>query len=99
MCGLGDIILEKNKKGKLTENKCFVPNEEVLDFFHGFFNIPTIEKLSFIIAHVRILGSMEFRKTINDFFCANASKNNVKFKKDYAEKFSEATGIEIQSQH
>ena len=55
--------------------------------------ISTIEKLSFHLYHVRILGSMEGGKTVNDFFRANASKNDIKFKKDYAEKFSKATDI------
>ena len=32
-------------------------------------------------------------------FHGNASKNNIELKKDYAEKSSETTGIEIQSQH
>ena len=52
------------------------------------FYIPTIEKLSFHLARVRIIGSMECGKTINDCFRANASKYNINFKKDYAEKFS-----------
>ena len=42
---------------------------------------------------------MELGKTRNDCFCANELKNNIKFRKDYEEKFSEATSIEIQSQH
>ena len=62
-------------------------------------NVSTIEKLSFHLAHVRILGSMECGKTINDCFRANASKNNIEFKKDYAEKFTEVTGIEIYSKN
>ena len=37
--------------------------------------------------------------TRNDCLRANAPKNNIKLKKDYAKKFSEATGVEIQSQH
>ena len=35
----------------------------------------------------------------NNFFCGNASKNNIKLKKYYAEKFIKTTGIEIQGQH
>ena len=66
---------------------------------HDKFYIPTIEKLSFHLAHVRIIGSMECGKTINDFFHNNASKNNIKSKKYYAEKSRETNGIEIQSQH
>ena len=33
------------------------------------------------------------------FFCGNASKNNIKLKKSYAEKFIKTTGIEIRGQH
>ena len=50
--------------------------------------ITTIEKLSFNLDHVRIIGSMECGKTRNDCFRANASKENVKLKKYYAQKFS-----------
>ena len=32
-------------------------------------------------------------------FYDNSSKNNIKLRKDYAEKFNETNGIEIQSQH
>ena len=32
-------------------------------------------------------------------FHDNASKNNIKLKEEYAEKFSKTTGIKIQSQH
>ena len=46
-----------------------------------------------------IIGSMECGNTRNDCFHDNAPKNNIKLKKDYAEKFSETTSIEIQSQH
>ena len=77
----------------------FLLHEEVIVVFNGFFYIPKIEKLSFHLAHVRILGSMEYRKTINDCFHDNALKNKIKSKKYYAEKISETTGIEIQSQH
>ena len=53
-------------------NKCFVFNEEVIDVFHDKGCIPTIEKLSFNLAYVRIIGSMEYWKTINDCFHDNA---------------------------
>ena len=39
-------------------NKFFVIHEEVIDVFHNKVYIPTIEKFSFYITHVRILGSM-----------------------------------------
>ena len=42
---------------------------------------------------------MECGRTKNDCFHDNASKNNIKLKKYYAEKFIKTTGIEIQSQH
>ena len=61
--------------------------------------ITTIEKLSFNLAHVRIIGSMECGKTINDCYHDNASNKNIKLKKDYAENSRETTGIEIGSQH
>ena len=43
---------------------------------------------------------MECGKIRNYCFCGNALKNiYIKLNKDYAEKFSRTTGIEIQSQH
>ena len=42
--------------------------------------IHTIEKLSFNLVHVRILGSMKCGKTRNDCYHANTSENNLKFK-------------------
>ena len=72
---------------------------ELLMSFLKYIYIPTTEKLSFHIAHVRILGSIKSGKTRNDFFHNTASKNNINLKKDYAEKFSKKTGIEIQSQY
>ena len=44
-------------------NKCFVIHEEVIDVLNNKFYIVKIEKLSFYLAHVRILGSMECGKT------------------------------------
>ena len=65
--------------------------------FHELFYITSIEKLSFNLSHVIILGSMECGKTRN--YCYhNAPKNNIMLKKYYAEKFSETTSIEIQIQ-
>ena len=75
--------------------KCLVLHEEVIDVFHEKYDIPKIEKLSFHIACVRFLGSMEFEKTRNDCFHANASKNGIKLKQYYAEKFSKKNSIEI----
>ena len=48
--------------------KRFVILKEDIDVFHKIFYIPTIEKLSFHISHVRIIGSMECRKTRNEYF-------------------------------
>ena len=58
--------------------ECFVLHKDVIDIFHAKFYIPTIEKLSFRLFCVRVLGSMEFGKTRNDFFHDNAFKNRVK---------------------
>ena len=71
-CELCDNILDKDKKGRLMVKKCFALHEEVIYVFHEKYYIPTIEKLIFHLAHVRILGSMEYGKTRNDCFHANA---------------------------
>ena len=68
--------------------KCFAINEEVVDVFHENIYIPTIEKLSFYLAHIRILGSMECGNTINDFFHANASTKYIKSKEIMQKKSS-----------
>ena len=57
-----------------------------LYIFHENIIIPTIEKLSFYLAHFRILGSMECGNTRNDCFRANVSKNDLNLKNNYAEK-------------
>ena len=43
MCELCDIIPDKDKKGRITVNKCFVLHEEVIGVFHKKCYIPTIE--------------------------------------------------------
>ena len=42
---------------------------------------------------------MECGNTRNYYFRDNASKIYIKLKKYYSDKFSETTGVEIQSQH
>ena len=49
----------------------FVLHEVIIDVFHEKICIPKIEKLSFNIAHVRIIGPVECDKTINDSFHDN----------------------------
>ena len=74
MCELCDIIPDKEKKGRIMAKKCFVLHEEVIDFFHRFLFIPTIEKLSFHLYHVRILDSMECGRKRYDCFLDNSLK-------------------------
>ena len=68
--------------------KSFVLHEKVIDVFHNKFYITTMEKLLFHLSHVRIIGSMEFGKTRNDYFHENSWKNSFKLKKDYAENLA-----------
>ena len=49
----------------------------------------------FRLVHVRLLGSMEHGKNRNNCFVVYAIKNKLKLEKDYAEKISKITGIEI----
>ena len=53
--------------------KYFVLHEEVIYVFLENYHIPTIEKLSFHLAHVRIIVSMEFGNLRNDCFHDNSS--------------------------
>ena len=62
------------------KKKCFVLHEEVIYVFHERKYIPKIEKLSFYLADVKVLGSMKYGKTINDYLHDSASKNNIKLK-------------------
>ena len=63
--------------------KCFVLHEESIAVFHERNYIPTIEKMSLHISHVRTFGSMEFWKTRNYCFCDNQFRNNIKLNKYY----------------
>ena len=49
-------------------NKYFVLHEDFMDIFNDKIYIPTIEKLSFDLAHVRILGSTENGNNRNYFY-------------------------------
>ena len=55
-CDLFDKIKLYGDKGNVWVKKSFVFNEEVIDYFHNTFYIPTIETLSFHHAHVIIFG-------------------------------------------
>ena len=61
MCELCDIIPDKDKKGIIMVKKCFVLHEEVIDVSHEIFYIPTIEKLSFHLAHISFTFHGNFR--------------------------------------
>ena len=63
ICDLCDIISDKDKKVRIMVKNYFVIRDEVIDIFRENHYIPTIEKLSFCPAHVRIVGSMECGKT------------------------------------
>ena len=58
---------------------------------------PQKKKLSFHLAHIKIIGSMKYENTRNDFFHDNTFKN-INSRKDYAEKSIETTVKEILSQ-
>ena len=51
---------------------CSGIHEGVIDVFREKNYIPAIEKLSFHISHVMIIGSMEYGKTKNDCYQSNA---------------------------
>ena len=48
ICELFYITQDKDKTGEMMVNIVFVCHEEIIDIFHNFFNIPTIEKYRFI---------------------------------------------------
>ena len=54
---------DKDKRGIIMANNCCVLHEEVIYVFHEKNYIPTIEKRSFNLVHVRILGSVECGKS------------------------------------
>ena len=62
------MIQYKDKRIKIRVKKCFVLHEEVIDYFHNNFYIPTTEKFSFHLSHVEIIRSMEYGKTRCDLF-------------------------------
>ena len=67
MCELCDKLIDKDKIGRIMVKKCSALHEEVIYVFMIFVYTRTIEKLSFHLSHVRILGSTECWKTRNDF--------------------------------
>ena len=73
-CELCDNIIDEEKTEIIMVKISFVIHEEVIDVINEKINITTIEKLSFHIAHVRIIGSMEFGNTRNDCFHDNSLK-------------------------
>ena len=58
--------------------KCFVLHKEVIDVFPKKCYILTIEKLSFYLDHVSIIGPMERGKAIHNFFKIMNLKNKDK---------------------
>ena len=102
MCDLCDIIINKYKKGIIIVKKYFSFMRKLYMSFMIFL-VPTIEKLSFHLSHVRILGSMEWGKNRNYCFRDNASKNNIKLKiimqknseKSPVQKYRVNIGVEI----
>ena len=62
-CDLFEKIQEKENRGKIQMNKSVQLFKKSWPFFHYTFYTPTIEKLSFHIAHVIILGSLECGNT------------------------------------
>ena len=71
MCELCNIIPDKYAKGKIMVNNYFVLHEEFIYVFHEN-NYSHNRTLSFYLARVRIIGSMECENNINDCFRANA---------------------------
>ena len=68
MCELCDNIQDKDKREKIMAKKVFILHMECIDVFHDKCYITTIEKLSFHLSNINILGSMECGTTRNDFF-------------------------------
>ena len=66
MCGICENILDKDKRGIIMVTIFFL-HKEVIDVFHEKNYTTTIEKLSFHMAHVRIIGPVECGKTRNIF--------------------------------
>ena len=79
--------------------KCFVLHEEVINLFHNKFRIPTIEKLPFHLACVRIIGSMDCGKTGNMFLHGNAFKNKYKVKERLCRKIQQNNWYRNKNQH
>ena len=78
ICELCALTEDKEKRRKLMARKSCVIHEEYIDVFHKIFYIPTLEKWSFHISHVRNIGSMECRKTRNQYFQEFYAKNKYK---------------------
>ena len=74
-CELCDNTQYKYNRGIIMAKKCFVVHEEVINVFHEKIYTPTIEKVSFHLDRVRIIGSVEFGKTKNGYSHDRTSKD------------------------
>ena len=78
----------------MTAKKCSVIQEEVIDVFHEKMYIPTIEKLSFHLANVGIIGSINMgilEMIVSMIMCKN--KYIYKVKDRLFKRFRKTTGI------
>ena len=86
-------------KGRLHTKKEIVLLEETITSFHQNYYMPSIEKLAYHLAHVRILGSNHVGLTRKQALMRRGQKKDIKLVRDFAERLGSCFGKEFQSQH
>ena len=76
-----------------------VEYKTTIDEFHNKHYQKSIYKLAHHLPHVKILGTNETGKTRKEAFHSRGGKGDMQSKRDYAERLTEDTGVQIQSQH
>ena len=67
--------------------------------FHEEFYKPTIEKLAYHLAHVKILGTYHIGLTRREALLRRQDKKDIKTRRDFADRLVAAFAAEIQSEH
>ena len=98
-CSLCDALPEDALKGSLSTRKNLVLHETSINEFHANYYSTAIAKLAFHLPHVQILGTNEVGNTRRQALHSRASKQDCSCKRDYAERFSDVTAIQVHSQH
>ena len=87
-CSEYDISGEQQSHSKISTRKEIIHMDLLIDVFQIYHYIPSVEKFSFQLAHVKILETNQHDKKIIEAFKIQITENYVKNIKEYAEIFT-----------